>query len=297
MEQRFVAIAAEAAEQLGVFAALASPRPLEVLATKLALPTRRFRALVELLIAGGRLGRTGHEIRIGTLGDRAREGATVIVEVLRRDRALDARDRWSLRVDARALDVGPLLSVGAAASAAETLVPVAGEGVLLDAGGGLGDATRAFLTRVPRARAVVVDVPSVIAAARRHLADLADRITFLAGDLRTMQLPPCRVALISNVLHLHRPEDCSAILANVTSALSSGGMLAVKDVALTSDRVGPLRSLAFGLATQIFSDEGEVYPASQIARWLESCGLAEVSARVLARAPECTLATGIRTTR
>ncbi|MGE0400625.1 MAG: class I SAM-dependent methyltransferase [Kofleriaceae bacterium] len=281
----FVASAAAAAERLGVFAAL--PCALDELPERLGA-SARLHALIDLLVGGRRLVRDGDVLRAGEPGSQDPRGAAVIAEVIRRGRAFaPAQDSPDLARDARHLDVRPLLSLGAVASALDTIDRAAAHAVFLDAGGGLGDATRWFLAR-SSGRAILVDVAPIIDAARRHLADLGDRITFVAADLRTAELPRSDLAFVSNVLHLHPEPDAMAIVDRVARAVDPGGLIAIKDVAVDDDRTGPLAALAFGLACQIFGD-GRVPTCSHLANYLDRAGATKTSWR---RLRECAVATG-----
>ncbi|MFN0245535.1 MAG: methyltransferase [Kofleriaceae bacterium] len=255
--ETLVAIAAGAARRLG-------PRNAE---------TPRRRALDALLAAAGETA-TPTDV----------PGAAFVAEVIRRDRAFDpARDPWSFQLDARALPIAALLSRGAAAEAIALLAPPDGT-VFLDAGGGLGDATRAFLATCPGGRAFLVDTPPILAAARRHLGADAERVAFIAADLRRDALPACDVALIANVLHLHSADDRAAIARTVSAAAKT---VALKDIALADAKDGPLVALAFGLVTAIFGD-GTVLAESELADLVRSPGR-DVSVRRMSIAPECAL--------
>ena len=62
---------------------------------------------------------------------------------------------------------------------------------LLDIGGASGTWTIAFLRAVPEATAVLFDLPQVMPLARERLtrAGLADRVSLVAGDFYTDDLP------------------------------------------------------------------------------------------------------------
>jgi hypothetical protein len=214
-------------------------------------------------------------------------GAAFVAEIIGRDRAFDpARDPWSFQLDARSLPVAALLSRGAAAEAIALLAPPDGT-VFLDAGGGLGDATRAFLAACPGGRAILVDTQAVLAAARRHLGADAERTTFVAADLRRDELPACDIALVANVLHLHTADDRAAIVRTVSAAAKT---LAVKDVALADTRDGPLAALAFALVTAVFGD-GDVLAESELADLVRSVGR-DAGVRRMSVASECALVVG-----
>ena len=256
-----------------VTAATVAARGLGIDLTASVHPNRRVAALATLVRAAG-----------GAEAPRSAPGAALIAEVVRRDRAFDARlDGWSLQLDARALAPAALLSVGAAAALARrvvALLPPAG--VLLDAGGGLGDVTRAVLAAAPSARAVLVETTAVARAARAAIED--PRADVLEGDLRTSALPPCDVAVVANVLHLHDAPAAAAIVANIARAVKPGGAIVIKDIVRDVAGDGRIRALAFALATALFDDRGSVHATSEIAAWLGApCEIENP----FAGAPEC----------
>jgi hypothetical protein len=260
--QRLVAIATSAAHRLGP--STGSPR----------------RAILDALVAAGSDGL----VVAGSDAPMDVPGAALVAEVIRRDRAYaPATDSWSFQLDARALSVAPLLSRGAAAEAIEMIAPPEGA-VFLDAGGGLGDATRAFLAAAPTGRAILVDTSPILVAAKRHLGAVADRVTFVAADLRHDALPSCDIALLANVLHLHSAADRTAIVENASRAAR---VLALKDIALADTRDAPLAALAFALVTAVFSD-GAVLTESEIASLARAVGR-EPQLRRMAVASECAL--------
>lgn len=270
-----------------MFDALAAPRTLAELAVTIAVRPRRLRALVDLLVGVGRLQRDGEQLACGAAGPTTARGAALLAQVIREDRAFDPARDASLVPDARAFDVRRLLAVGATERAIAAIEDLAACTVFLDAGGGLGDATRSFLART-RGHAILVDLPAVVDAARRHLAPLTDRITFVSADLRTAELPRADLVYVSNVLHLHRATDASAIVA--TAVRAARQRVVVREVALDDDRRGPARALAFALATVIFG-EGEVATATDLQHLMEIHGLTRVRSRRLAAA-EWVLAEG-----
>ncbi len=212
---------------------------------------RRLRALVEAMD------------RLRAWGEDAPDapGAAALVEVVGRDAPLRPEDPWSLRLDARALAVGPLLGTGSAPGLAELIVPKLRGGLFLDAGGGLGDVTLAVLAAAPGTPALLVDVPAVAAAARRRLGA---GVTVVAGDLREVELPPASVGLLANVLHMHGPEDAARIVARVGAAVET---LVVKDLWR-----GSTRAALFDLCAAVHSDDGQTHDEARARAWLAAAG-------------------------
>src|SRR5262249_2132485 len=88
---------------------------------------------------------------------------------------------------------------------AELLAPrFALGGALLDAGGGCGTYSAALLDAAPAAHALLAERDEVLPLARRRLQPYGERVSFCGGDLLEAELGQGhRVALLSNVLHLH----------------------------------------------------------------------------------------------
>ena len=99
-----------------------------------------------------------------------------------------------------------------------------GESVL-DAGCGTGRLTRRLAERLPRGRVVALDAsPAMLEVARRELADLGDRVTFVQATLAKDELPPGMDVVFSTAT-FHWVLDHDALFASVFRALSPGGLL------------------------------------------------------------------------
>jgi SAM-dependent methyltransferase len=291
-EARILAAAHEAAARLELsrhVAAGATSVPL--LAAAAGVAARRLAPLVDVLCSAGALRREdGGRLAPGQPPARAgaAAGAGLIVRALLEDRGLDReRDGLAARVDAAALEVGPLLGdrgPAARAQLAARLAPAVGDGVFLDAGGGLGEATRALLAAAPAASAVLADRPEIVRAARAALADLGARVAFVAGELDEAPLPAgCRAALLDDVLHMNPAPRARRIVERAAAALAPGGVLLVKDARL-EDGHGPTRALLLALCAVVLSDDGAVHDARALRGWLEGAGLEDVRVEPVADA-------------
>ena len=266
-----------AAFELGVFEALTEPLTSAELAARLGVGARRLSRALDALVLEGVLGRDacGHVFvrrRPSRPSVPPAAGWGPLADCIRRDRPLPPPDETSHHQH--------LASVATAAAADLLAHELRGAERLLDLGGGSGGYTRALLDSRPSTTATLVDRPPVITLARAALADLADRVELLAADL--FDPPPAGswdTALLANVLHLHPPEACQTLVCQAAAALSPGGMLVVKDVALASDRSGPALGVWFALNMALYTEAGDVHPTECIEAWLEACGLAEVATR------------------
>jgi SAM-dependent methyltransferase len=105
-----------------------------------------------------------------------------------------------------------------------------GRGRLLDVGGNSGEFARQAVEAMPGLEAAVFDLPVVCELGRRHLAGTAgaDRVSFIAGDLRGDGLPPGQdVVSFKSVLHDWPDRETRDFLRKAFEALAPGGMLVI----------------------------------------------------------------------
>jgi O-methyltransferase domain len=286
MQTSFLGDAAVAAGcELGVFAALRrGPASLDELADAIGVGAgrRRLRALLDVLAAIGALACDRPGARYAAAAAPAcpviaRAGWGLLAEVIRSDRPLPAGEPRAFHRH--------LATAGAAA--ARELCGQLGGGPLLDLGAGAGGYSKAFLEAHPGARATLVDAPEVLALAADWLGPLADRAELVAGDACTAAPGEGHgAALLANVLHLHPPATCARLCAAAARAVAPGGVVAIKDLRVDEDRTGPLEGLLFALNMAIYTEAGDVYPASQLRAWLADAGLVDATEHRLAAAPD-----------
>jgi hypothetical protein len=212
-------------------------------------------------------------------GDVDPRDATVIARLLALDRA------GALTTDENG--VGPHFDrANKSAFARETI---------LDLGGGAGTYAAAFLDASLDARATIVDFADAIAIARDHLARFGDRVTFIEGDARVVDVGrDYDIVVLANLLHLHGPSACTELCAVAARAVRRGGLVLVKDLRLDDDRTGPIEGLLFALNMAVYTDAGDVYTAAQIGAWLRDAGLDDIAAHRLEIAPDAFVIAGRR---
>ncbi len=280
----FRAAAIAAAYELGVIDAL--PRTLDELcaAIGIASGTHRVRALVDALVRAEVLARDGAVIlprKVPPRPDVVREGWGRLAEVIRGDRPLP-------------LDDDPTAYhhhlVRAGAEAARELAALVVAPSLLDLGGGAGTYTEAFLDAHPGAIATLVDAPEIVVLARAHLARFGDRVHYVAGDARAVEVGDGHaIALLANVLHLHEANTCAELCAAAARAVSPGGMVAIVDL-----REDSLEGVWFALDMALYTERGDVHRTSAVRGWLADAGLIEIAEQHLASTPEIAVVTGRR---
>ena len=110
--------------------------------------------------------------------------------------------------------------------------PFAQHRMMLDVGGGTGRFSRAVLQRAPDLRAMVLDLPGVIAEARQVVAEspVAARLTLQPGDAIAGPIPAgADLVTLIRVLHDHDDPEAMAILRNIHAALPAGGTLLIAE--------------------------------------------------------------------
>ena len=146
--------------------------------------------------------------------------------------------------------------------------------LLLDIGGGSGVYSIALAKRYRRLRAIVFDLPGVLAVARERIrgAGLEGRVSTAAGDFFADPWPMGADAILfSAVLHDWSPEVSQALLKKAAGALPRGGIVIVREVFTNDDGVGPLYA-AMSSVTMLLETEGENYPWRMYESWMKKAG-------------------------
>jgi ubiquinone/menaquinone biosynthesis C-methylase UbiE len=160
---------------------------------------------------------------------------------------------------------------------------LAGATRLLDIGGGPGTYARAFLEAHPSlAEVTIFDLPSALEVARERLAGFArrDDIRLVAGDFDTEAFAGSFDAIwISQVLHSQSEAGCRRLLAKAVQALTPGGQLCVHEFLLDDSRTQPLTAALFAVHMLVMTAGGRAYSGSEIAGWLQECGLIDIEVR------------------
>jgi len=108
-------------------------------------------------------------------------------------------------------------------------------GTVVDVGGGFGHLALAIARRYPAIRAVVLDLPPVIAMAKGEAAhedrDLLDRVEFLGGDMFA-DVPPGDVYLLKKIVHDWDDASAVRVLRNCRHRLRKAGRVICVDSVL-----------------------------------------------------------------
>jgi 3-hydroxy-5-methyl-1-naphthoate 3-O-methyltransferase len=163
-------------------------------------------------------------------------------------------------------------------------IDVAPGTTLLDLGGGPGTYAVLLAQKISGLRAIVFDLPPVVAIAEEIIASfgLGDRVKVQAGDFTTDASPPqVGAALLSGILHREAETACRTILRKVWGALEPGGTAIIGDVMLNADKVSPVFSTLFALHMLVSSERGGAHAKDEQCRWLTEAGFVDVQLRDL----------------
>ncbi len=146
---------------------------------------------------------------------------------------------------------------------------------MLDLGGGPATYSLAFLRANPELHATVLDLPQVVPIGKEvsEAAGLADRVSFLEGDMRTDPYGSgYDLVLVSNIVHSWSFDTNREIVRKCYDALTPGGTLIVKDFLLDPGRTGPAFGLIFALHMFVNTEEGDTYTIDDAAAWTDTAG-------------------------
>jgi len=155
---------------------------------------------------------------------------------------------------------------------------------VLDIAAGHGMFGITIAQRNPRAEIVAVDWRPVLVVAEENAraAQVQDRYRTIAGDAFTADFGTgYDVALVTNFLHHFDAPTCTAFLAKVHGALTSGGRIVVLEFVPNPDRVSPPIPARFSLTMLAETPGGDAYTFAELRQQLQAAGFRDVSSHAL----------------
>lgn len=151
---------------------------------------------------------------------------------------------------------------------------------LADLGGATGHLALAACETYPNMRATVVDLPSIEAIAREHIAHstVADRVSFIAADFFADPLPRADLYSLGRILHDWDDRKIYLLLQKIYAALPSGGGLLVAEALLDDNRGGPAYAYMQDINMLVCTD-GRERTSSEYRVLLEGAGFIDVASR------------------
>lgn len=283
-----------AASELGIFEALAdSPASLDALAARIGLTHRATRISADAMVALGFLEREGDRYRNGPAAARFLAGSpdgglrpllrfwdhisyrnweaftgALISGPQREIFEIDKDQQQIASAGIEAMQAGP-------SHALPAVVDLSAYQRLLDVGGGTGSWSIAALEQCPHLRATVLELPVVAELAKARIAEagLADRISVVAADALTDDLPAGHdVFLVANIAHYWSPTTNIALLQRVRQAAAPGSTLLLVDFLTDATHSRPVQAALLAGEFAAHLKDGDVYSVEEVRSWLPGSG-------------------------
>lgn len=147
---------------------------------------------------------------------------------------------------------------------------------MLDVGCGPATWAIALLQAVPGARATLYDLPDVVTVARKHVeaAGLADRVTFVSGDLTIDEALPAGADLVwvGAIPHIFSREENRRLFAKAHAALRPAGQIAIRDFVMSEDHTEPFFGAMFAILMLVRMKTGGTYSFDEFKEDLAATG-------------------------
>jgi SAM-dependent methyltransferase len=122
-------------------------------------------------------------------------------------------------------------------------------------------------------------LPDVIPFAEERIekAGLSDRVSFIAGDFYTDELPEgCDLVFLSAIIHQNSPQENIDLFKKVFRALEPGGRILIRDHVMSEDRIWPPAGTLFALNMLVVTPAGDTYTFSELSEFLKEAGFENV---------------------
>lgn len=149
---------------------------------------------------------------------------------------------------------------------------------MVDLGGATGHLAIAACELYPELRAVVFDLPQVVATARAYAdrsASAAPRIQVQAGDFFQDELPEADLFAMGRILHDWPEQKIEALLAKIFRRLPPGGGIVLAEKLVNEDKNGPISALLQSL-NMLMCTEGKERTLNEYRKLLETAGFRDV---------------------
>jgi ubiquinone/menaquinone biosynthesis C-methylase UbiE len=184
--------------------------------------------------------------------------------------------------------------IGAQAVVEQLVLDPGAASEVLDVAVGSGVYGFTALERYPLARLTSLDWPNVLAHARTiaERRGVAERVTWLGGSAFEAPLPAGRfdAVIMSHFLHHFAPDENSALLRRLFTALKPGGQLLVHDFVPDDARAAHEPALLFAVVMLATTARGNAYTLAEYRPMLEGAGFRDLSLTPLAMGGSSVLA-------
>lgn len=148
---------------------------------------------------------------------------------------------------------------------------------LADLGAATGHLAIAACEAWPELRGTVFDMPAIVPFAEEFIAasPARDRLSIMAGDFFTGDLPAADLYALGRVLHDWSEEKIRLLLGRIYNALPAGGGILIAEKLILEDRSGPLGAHLQSLSMLVVT-EGRERSLSEYSALLEEAGFVDV---------------------
>ena len=132
---------------------------------------------------------------------------------------------------------------------------------------------------MPEATAVLFDLPPVMPLARDRLtrAGLADRVSLVAGDFYTDDLPGgADFAWLSVIAHQNSRAQKRLLYRRIHSALAAEGTLVIRDIVMDVTKTQPLSGALFAVNMLVATEGGGTFTLDEFAQDLTLSGFTDI---------------------
>lgn len=148
---------------------------------------------------------------------------------------------------------------------------------VLELGAGAAPWSVAVLERLEDARTVVNDLPDVLPLALDELngRGLGDRLEALPGSYFDIALRKehFQLVVLGHVCRAEGDEGARALVSRAAGALAAGGTLVVTEYLLDDDLSGPAQAQLLGTTMVASTERGATFTHAEVRRWVTDAGL------------------------
>src|SRR5215469_7231167 len=132
----------------------------------------------------------------------------------------------------------------------------------------------------PNLTGIVFDLQKVLPMAQEYIAasPAHGRLSMVAGDFFTDDLPPADLFALGRILHNYDDDRCRLLLRRIFDRLPSGGALVLAEKLVEEDRSGPLNAHLQSLSMLVLT-EGKERSLSEYEALLKQVGFESVEGR------------------
>lgn len=146
---------------------------------------------------------------------------------------------------------------------------------VLDVAAGSGVWGIGLAQRSKQVHVTALDWPGVLEITRKVATrfGVADRFTFVQGDLRTADFGTgYQVVTLGHILHAEGEPRSRKLLKKTFDALAPGGTVSIAEFLVNDQRTGPPNGLIFAVNMLVSTEEGDTWSFEEIAGWLRDAG-------------------------